>query len=255
MFSGSLFFDNKIQRYTTMNKKALNIQLVVIDPQNDFMDRVFYPQMDPKDPLVGYKPALPVTGATDDMIRLAAMVRRLGRKIDDVHVTLDSHQLLDIAHPAYWRDAKGHMPNPFTIITTNDIETGIWKPFSPTLQKRALAYAKALEQTANKYPLMIWPPHCLIGSIGHNVQSDLYAALGEWSILNGSTIDYVTKGTNPHTEHYGALMAEVPDPNDAASQLNTDFLDLLRQADIVALAGEASSHCVLTTVNQIVMVQ
>ena len=64
-------------------------------------------------------------------------------------------------------------------------------------------------------------------------------------------VDYVTKGSNPWTEHYGALQAEVVDDSDDSTSLNTKFLEMLQQADVVALAGEALSHCVMATVNQI----
>jgi nicotinic acid phosphoribosyltransferase len=63
--------------------KRTNIQLVVIDPQNDFCD------------LPGA--ALPVTGANADMERLAKFITRAGKKLEDIHVTLDSHRFIDIA--------------------------------------------------------------------------------------------------------------------------------------------------------------
>ncbi len=216
--------------------KSLKIHLLVIDPQNDFCDIP--------------KAALPVTGADADMKRLAAFVDRVGHKLDDIHVTLDSHRLIDIAHPAFWMDQKGKQPNPFTLISASDIQAGIWTTRNPAFRARALAYAKTLE-TSGLYKICIWPPHCLIGTWGHNVHSALNESLQRWSDQEFAMVDYVTKGSNPWTEHYGALMAEVPDPDDPSTGLNTAFLQTLAEADIVAVAGEASSHCVLTTVNQI----
>ena len=79
-----------------------NIHLIVIDPQVDFCDP---------------SGSLYVKGADQDMQRLATMVRRLKDKIRDIHVTLDSHQIVHIAHPIFWKDgATGAHPNPFTII-------------------------------------------------------------------------------------------------------------------------------------------
>jgi nicotinamidase-related amidase len=213
------------------------IHLLVIDPQNDFCD------------IPGA--TLPVNGAAGDMERLAKLVDRIGHKVDDVHVTLDSHRLVDIAHPAWWVNDRGENPAPFTLITANDIDTGVWTPRNPNFRARSLEYARALE-AGGKYALFIWPPHCLIGTWGHNVHEALNAALQRWSEKQFALVDYVTKGSNPWTEHYGALMAEVPDPSDPGTSLNTAVLDMLAQADIIGVAGEASSHCVLTTVNQIV---
>ena len=85
----------------------LSAHLVVIDPQNDFMDIL----AGPGDP-VGlsipggptFRSTLPVPGALADMQRCAAMIRRIGSRLDDIHVTLDSHRVIDIAHPGFWRD-------------------------------------------------------------------------------------------------------------------------------------------------------
>jgi nicotinamidase-related amidase len=214
----------------------MNVQLVVIDPQNDFMDLP--------------NSALPVPGAVEDMQRVAAFVDRVGPKLDDIHVTLDSHRLIDIAHPAWWVDVEGNMPAPFTIISLDDVRAGVWVPRNPAFRVRTMDYVEQLE-AGGKYPLCIWPPHCLIGTWGHNVQEDLNTALQRWSEKEFAMVDYVTKGSNPWTEHYGALMAEVPDPADPSTALNADFLQMLADADMVAIAGEALSHCVKETVTQI----
>ncbi len=214
----------------------MKIHLLVIDPQNDFMDQP--------------GASLPVTGAMDDMKRLANMVDRIGTKLQKIHVTLDSHHLVDIAHPAFWRDENGVSPNPLTIISSNAIKDGTWTPRRPELREYALQYARDLEVNG-KYQIMVWPPHCLIGSWGHNIQSDLSAAFDRWSEARVRNIDFVTKGTNVLTEHYGALLAEVPIANDPSTQLNGRFLQMLQEADIIAVAGEASSHCVKATVEQV----
>lgn len=185
------------------------------------------------------------------MERLARFLKRVGGKLEDVHVTLDSHRLIDIAHPAWWMDHNGDQPGPFTIISAADIEAGIWTPRNPSFRQRTLEYSRSLEAAADHYKICVWPVHCLIGTWGHNVHETLNEALQGWSDKEYAMVDYVTKGSNPWTEHYGALMAEVPDPSDPSTQLNTAFLQMLSEADIVAVAGEASSHCVLKTVQQI----
>ena len=216
--------------------RKISVHLVIIDPQKDFMDDA--------------TAALPVPGANEDMRHVAAMIDRIGGKLEDIHVTLDSHRVIDVAHPGMWRDQNGDQPAPFTIVTVQDIQAGIWTPRNPVFRPRLLAYAQALEQQGN-YPLMVWPEHCLIGTPGHNVQDDLVKALQRWERQAFANVDYVTKGTNAFTEHYGALMAEVPDPQDPTTGLNTQFLEILMRADIVAIAGEALSHCVRSTVQQI----
>jgi nicotinamidase-related amidase len=61
-------------------------------------------------------------------------------------------------------------------------------------------------------------------------------------------VNFVTKGSNVWTEHYSAVAADVVDPSDPSTQLNTDFVKVLMEADTIAIAGEASSHCVKNTV-------
>ncbi|WP_050400454.1 cysteine hydrolase family protein [Bradyrhizobium embrapense] len=218
-------------------RKTVKADLIIIDPQNDFMDQK--------------GAALPVAGAVADMTRVAGVVKRIGRRLNDIHVTLDSHRVIDVAHPGFWRGADGKHPAPFTMITNADIKSGMWEPRNHTLRRRMLDYTAALE-AAGKFVLMIWPEHCIIGSWGHNVVDVLRDELAAWERDNFATIDFVTKGTNTFTEHYGALMAEVPDPADPSTQLNGGFLSVLQEADVIGIAGEASSHCVATTIRQIV---
>lgn len=211
-----------------------DIHLVVIDPQNDFC-----------------RPdgALCVPGAEQDMDRLAAMVHRLRGRLTDVHVTLDSHRKVDISHPVWFRDGSGNHPAPFTQITVADLDNGDWTTTLPSAWERTRAYLAALDVTA-RYPHIIWPEHCLIGTQGHNVDARLHDALQEWS-ARFALVDYVTKGSNPWTEHFSAVQAEVPDAADPSTQVNTGFVQTLEQADMILLAGEALSHCLANTVRDI----
>ena len=218
----------------------MNIQMFIIDPQNDFCQR---------------DGALSVPGALDDMKRLAKMVKRIHRDLDDIHVTLDSHHSFDVGHPVYWRDSRGNHPIPFengdvTIISANDIKSGRWVPSigGREFLNRMIGYAEALE-AGGRYPICIWPPHCLIGSEGHNVVPELFEALGDWEAHKKTAwVDYVTKGSNPYTEHYSAVKAEVPDPEDPSTQINTGLIDVMKTADIILTGGEAALHCVKYTV-------
>ena len=177
------------------------------------------------------------------------MVRRLTPKLGDIHVTLDSHHFVDIAHPIFWKDGSGGHPAPFTIISAQNVETGRWTPTQPGACPRALAYVQALEKNG-RYPLCVWPPHCLIGSSGHAVVPELFAAMQEWE-KRFALVDYVTKGSNIWTEHYSAIQADVPDPADPSTQINTALIQTLMKADLVAVAGEAGSHCLANTVRDV----
>ena len=156
------------------------MHLLIIDPQNDFCN--------PKGNLY-------VPGAEQDIARLADMIVRIKDKIDNIHVTLDSHRKVDISHPIWWMDANGDHPAPFTLISVADVETGIWTATMPAFRERSLEYLRALD-AAGKYPHTIWPEHCLIGDEGHNVAPELAAAIHEWE-GRFTHADFVTKGSNP----------------------------------------------------------
>ncbi|MDR0225294.1 MAG: cysteine hydrolase [Burkholderiaceae bacterium] len=229
---------------------STNTQLLVIDPQNDFCD--LPDDWCPDIPAAGrIAPSLPVAGAHADMQRLAQWIRRQGHGIDAITVTLDSHQRYDIAHPAFWCSGSGAQVAPFTPILAAQVRAGQFLPRDETALLRTLAYLDTLE-AQGRYTLMVWPVHCEVGSWGHGVHADVLAAFGQWQQQRQRAVYNVFKGLNPWTEHYSALLAEVPDPADPATQLNTSLLQRLDQAGLLVVAGEASSHCVRSTVEHLV---
>ena len=227
-----------------------NIQLLIIDPQNDFCD---LPEAyRPIDPLSGkpVAPALPVAGAHADMQRLARFIRQGSDGLTGIAVTLDSHHRLDIAHPTFWQQADGSAVLPFTQITAAQARAGQYRPRDPAALPRTLAYLDELE-ARGRYTLMVWPVHCEIGSWGHNVHADVRAACNAWEDSALGIVEMVSKGSNPWTEHYSAIQAEVPDAADPDTQLNRALIRRLDQADLILVAGEAGSHCVKATTEHI----
>lgn len=227
------------------------IHLLIIDPQNDFCD---LPEAyRPCDPLTGaaQHPSLPVAGAHADMQRLAGLIRAGSAGLTDITVTLDSHHRLDIAHPTFWQQRDGSAVSPFTSITARQLRSGDFQPRDKAFLPRALTYLDELE-ARGRYTLMVWPVHCEIGSWGHNVHADVRAAYNQWEEQHLRVAGMVTKGENPWTEHYSAVMAEVPDAQDNNTQLNQGLIQQLDDADAILIAGEASSHCVKATTEHIV---
>lgn len=227
-----------------------SVQLLIVDPQNDFCDLPdAYLPVDPlsRQPV---KPALPVAGAHADMQRLARFIDAAAPALTAITVTLDSHHRLDIAHPTFWRTGDGRPVAPFTSITAAQVRAGDFLPRHDDDLPRTLAYLQELE-TRGRYTLMVWPIHCEIGSWGHNVHADVRAAYNRWEDAGQHIVRKVPKGTNPWTEHYSALMAEVPDPDDPRTQLNRGLLHALDRAELLLIAGEAGSHCVKATVEDL----
>jgi nicotinamidase/pyrazinamidase len=216
------------------------VHLITIDPQNDFCV---------KDGPGGEKGALVVAGADADMVRLGAFITKNKKRLSEIHCTVDSHQFIHIAHPAFWTNSKGDRPAPFTLISDDDVRNGVWRTFNPRWQARGLAYVETLKKNA-RYVLCIWPPHCLIGSWGHSIVPAVAKALYEWE-ADFNRVNFVAKGSNLFTEHYSGVQADVPDDNDPSTKLNTALIDTLNEADEILITGEALSHCVANTVTDI----
>jgi len=225
---------------------TLKMDMLIIDPQNDFTDTPNAPG------------SLAVAGSYQDSLRLAQFIGKYGHAMNDIHVTLDSHHRFDVAHPLWWKNPiTGEHPAPFTQLTSANAGAGKeWVPTVPypgyltKIGFTAESYIKALEDN-HRYPLYIWPEHCLIGTPGQAVQKDIMEALAKWEQKETASVDFVTKGSNPFTEHYSAVQAEVQIPSDPGTMLNTQLIDMLKACDKIIISGQALSHCVANTVRDI----
>jgi nicotinamidase/pyrazinamidase len=212
---------------------AKKVVILIVDPQIDFCSP---------------DGALFVPGADKDMERLAMMIKRTKDKTEAIYCSLDSHRLIHIGHPIWWLDENGKHLNPFTIVSKDDVcgKNPKYRAYNPAYQKWSEQYVTKLSENG-RYPLCIWPPHCLISSKGWGVQPVLFEALCEWE-QQFATVDYIPKGSNIKTEHYSIFQADVVDDEDPGTMLNTKIIKEIQGADIVGIAGEASSHCVANSV-------
>lgn len=207
--------------------------LLIIDPQNDFCSP---------------SGSLYVPGAEKDMERLANFIHTKSDDLSKILISLDSHSVLNISHPYYWKDAKGAPPTPFTQIKVEDVEQG---HFVPCFEKeRSLEYLRKLE-LQGEFPHVIWPEHCIAGSVGAAIHPILMDEVKNW-VRKGNSYELIYKGINPYTEHFGIVRANVPDPSDPATDVNQELLLQLENADCIWLGGEAESHCVANTILQLI---
>jgi nicotinamidase-related amidase len=165
---------------------------------------------------------------------------------------MDTHHLFHIAHPIFWLDCEGKHVPPYTIITSEQIKAGEFRASAAQYQHYAEEYVLTLEKTG-KYNLCVWPPHCLIGTWGHDIYAPLGDSLLAWEAsVPGRIVDYTYKGSNVRTEHYSAIRAEVSDAADPSSRTNFALIERLKGADNIVVAGEALSHCVANTVRDLI---
>lgn len=204
------------------------------------------------------------TGAVDDNVRLCEFIYRNLGVITSIAPTMDTHTAMQIFHPIFWVNDAGEHPVPAaTMITLADVEKGLWK-VNPAvayslaggnyllLQKYALYYVQKLSEDG-KYPLTIWPYHSMLGGIGHALVSAVEEAIFFHNIARHSQTMFEIKGGNPLTENYSVLRPEVlqgPD-GQAIAQKNTRFIKKLLDFDVVIIAGQAKSHCVAWTIDDL----
>ena len=189
--------------------------------------------------------ALSVPGAVEDARRTAEWIYRHVGEITAIAASLDSHLPAQIFFPTWWVNGAGEHPDPYTSITSQQVRQGVWKPvYQP---EWSAMYVKRLQEQAKK-ELMIWPYHTMIGTPGHNLTPALYEAVVYHATARQADPTFIVKGSLPQTEFYSLLEPEVKVPGD---ELNRNFLDELLGYDLIYVAGQAKSHCVLETVTSI----
>ncbi len=202
-------------------------------------------------------------GAVDDSRRIAELIYRNLDVLTAITTTMDTHFSHQIFFPSFWVDREGTALTAHRTITTKDIDSGEVRPNPavakwlcggnyPWLVKQVRHYCEELEK-AGKYTLYLWPPHCLLGSDGHALVGAIQEARLFHSYVRGCQSYVEVKGGNPLTENYSVLSPEVLTRFDGQplGQKNTLFLKTLLSADAVLIAGQAASHCVKSSIDDI----
>lgn len=202
-------------------------------------------------------------GAVEDNQRLCEFIYRNLHRITAIIPTMDTHTTGQIFHPVFWIDSNGENPPPLTQISLSDVENGVWK-VNPgvaqslgdrnpeQIQQYAHHYVKQLE-IDGKYPLIIWPYHSLLGGIGHALVSAVEEAIFFHNLARHAATGFELKGNHPLTENYSALRPEVllDQAGKAIAQPNSPLINKLLEFDILIIAGQAKSHCVAWTIDDL----
>jgi len=234
------------------SRDKFRISLLLVDVQNTFCIPEF-------ELYVGGPSG---TGAVDDNRRLCEFIYRNLAVITEICPTMDTHQAMQIFHSIFLVNDKGEHPEPYTLISSKDIEHGLWQ-FNPELssslnidetygQEYVRHYTRQLKK-GGKYDLTIWPYHAMLGGIGHALVSAVEEAIFFHSIARYSQPDFQVKGGNPFTENYSVLKPEVLEDavGEQIAEKNVGFIKKLLNFDAVVIAGQAKSHCVAWTIDDL----
>jgi nicotinamidase-related amidase len=202
------------------------------------------------------------SGALDDNRRLCEFLYRNLAAITQIVPTMDTHQSLQIFHPIFLVDADGRHPDPYTLVTLEDVDSGRWRVnpgvaqelgLDPEYAQSHLRYYVETLATGGKYALTVWPFHAMRAGIGHALVSAVEEAMFFHSIARTSQPDVQMKGNNPLTEHYSVLGPEVDTDleGEPLGRRNQELIERLLRFDAVVIAGQAKSHCVAWTISDL----
>jgi nicotinamidase-related amidase len=201
--------------------------------------------------------------AVEDNTRLCRFIYENLHVITEIHATLDTHKAAQIFHALFWVNQEGEHPAPMTVISVEDVEAGLWR-INPDVSgsagtdsyERLSLYARHYVRELrdrSKYELTIWPYHAILGGIGHALVSSVEEALFFHTIARRSQTGFEVKGDVALTEHYSVLDPEVEKDHEGneIARKNTAFLDTLLEFDAVVVAGQAKSHCLAWTMEDL----
>jgi nicotinamidase-related amidase len=202
------------------------------------------------------------TGAVDDNRRLCEFIYRNLGTITQIFPSLDTHHAMQVFHAIWLVDENGDHPAPYTLVSADDVEAGRWRvnpAITDTLgidadyAARHLSHYTRRLAEGGKYDLTVWPYHAMLGGIGHALVSAVEEAVFFHGLARHSRPDFQVKGDNPLTEHYSMLGPEVtegPD-GDRLGEKNTELIEKLLAFDLVVVAGQAKSHCMAWTIDDL----
>lgn len=192
------------------------------------------------------KGSLYVPGAEKDMERAGRWVYKNADKIEKIFASVDYHKIFQVFHPAFWVNDKGENPPPMTVIT----EIGEWKPVNRDDEKFVSEYLEKLSK-GGKYALTIWPYHGLANAVNGAIMPFLSEAFMFHTLVSGRDTEFIQKGNNTWRENYSIFEPEVQDLGSTSEYPNIDLFTALTNYDKIYVFGEASSHCVLASLQSI----
>lgn len=228
------------------------VHLLVIDQQKDFC---FPP---PAGTL--YVGGRSGRGAMEDSARIASFIYRNVGIIDDITLTMDTHFGYQIFYPSFWLDKSGNHPAPFTKIMGDHIRAGMYRvnPIMVAITGKSYAWLMAYaEYYADKVGgIELWTYHCMLGTPGHALVGVVDEARLFHSFVRGRQSILEVKGTHVLSEHYGVVQAEVSVDHEGnpllGGERNGRFLRKMQEADVIIPVGEAGSHCLKRSTEQII---
>ena len=198
--------------------------LILIDCQNDFVckDGTMY-----------------VDGAEETKKNIEAFIRTNRHRLDNIWLSMDLHTPYSINFAQFWGTVLGGDVVEDGGIRTSEIGT-VWKPVLKDLADTE-DYNKVVSQYKENYEFLpIYPPHCICGTKGSNIDEGVMSAVMSWSSYSKQNFNVMIKGADTLLDELSFLNPVLP--KDAVPDLET--VGRIRSYDQVFVAGYALDYCV-----------
>lgn len=231
--------------------------LVLVDPQRSFCEKI-----DAGIQQGLHTGELYVDGAEEDMQRLGSLLEDIAYLFDSVTITRDCHPVSHISHPCWFFNERGAYPAPFTQMEVRGdstivgvevrggvkTEIGEYYVTNPDQLHHTFMYIREMEKNG-RGPHIIWPYHCLTGTPGNLVVNSVMEPLIKWEQVTRKNINWLDKGALPNVTQMSAVRPDVIIPGYADA--SRALVMLVAWADRIVFAGEALSHCLGSTIQDL----
>lgn len=228
---------------TSALEDKVKTKVLIIDPQNDF---------------AATGGALYVKGASRDMERALKFLCSILGVISELHISADNHQPGSIFFPERHIKPDGSNPEPFSKVTADNYLYDHWSSsakFGGNVEElNRLTIHYCLEAAKKGIPLQLWPHHCMQGTAGSKLVDPIAIFRNLFQTYRRCPPNVFTKGESKNTEYYSAFgpVVEKDYDNRPLAKAPAVTPNNFANADIIILMGEALSHCVGQTLNDLV---
>jgi nicotinamidase-related amidase len=186
---------------------------------------------------------------------MSARIESKPGTFDEIVLSADDHPRIHISHPG-WFMRMGGSPPPFTQI---HYDPSAKQPFEDSYGAKydsvadlnhtwTAFYIKTMESKG--YPHIIWPEHCIAGTLGAAFSA--HVNMEPWERYHQNSIKrprIVRKGQCPFVEQHGIFGPEVMHPDfPKKTGFNWELMMFLSQFKVIFVAGQTSTHCVPASV-------
>lgn len=184
-------------------------------------------------------------------------------RIVAMYITEDVHERESIEHAYRLMDREGNSPPPLTMITSDDLRYGDWRvrpEYGEEMQQYYIEYVAAMEKNRG-HGLFIWPYHCDEQTIGAMVMPYVKSVAEWWGAIRGKQAEHYRKDGHRDVEFHSIFRPDVRDDRFISScmpmvekgiALMESLIQALREGKYVVIGGEAASHCVGWSVDDLI---